>query len=261
MINGHHLSDVLLDYVRKGDFGIPVHVRVEETLLDTGGGIVNVADFWDDRSFVVVNGDILTSINIQEVLNKHEISNAWATLVLTDEPRFNCVQTNSEGHIVSFNSGPGLNLAFTGIQVVSPQVLTEIPRDTPVSIIACYQEMIDSGKKVMSHVVLDHFWRELGSLDRYMGVHQEFFGMSRPPLPGIASGGRWLFDSSTKLAEGVRLQGMVCIGAQCHVGEGAVVQDSILWDHVQVRPGCSIKNSMVGDGALVKESIDGEVLV
>ncbi|HYA03445.1 MAG TPA: sugar phosphate nucleotidyltransferase, partial [Syntrophobacteria bacterium] len=58
VLNAHHLSHILIAHVSAQDFGIPVQVRAEGKLLGTGGGIRNVADFWDHRPFVVMNGDI-----------------------------------------------------------------------------------------------------------------------------------------------------------------------------------------------------------
>ena len=64
VVNAHHLSELLVGYLEAQDFGVPVEVRTEKEIMGTGGGIRNVSDFWDDRPFVVVNGDVLTSIDI-----------------------------------------------------------------------------------------------------------------------------------------------------------------------------------------------------
>ncbi|NIQ87975.1 MAG: NTP transferase domain-containing protein, partial [Deltaproteobacteria bacterium] len=86
IVNTYHLSEKLIEYVESADFPIPVNLRVEKTLLGTGGGIRNVMDFWDHRPFVVINGDILSAIDLQGVLRSHEDSGASVTLVLKDEP-------------------------------------------------------------------------------------------------------------------------------------------------------------------------------
>jgi mannose-1-phosphate guanylyltransferase len=76
IVNTYHLSEKLIEYIERSDFPIPVHLRVEKTLLGTGGGIRNVTDFWDQRPLVVINGDIFSAIDLQAVLRSHEDSGA-----------------------------------------------------------------------------------------------------------------------------------------------------------------------------------------
>jgi mannose-1-phosphate guanylyltransferase len=257
IINSHHLSNKLADSVQRGNFPIPVYVRVEKVLLGTGGAIRNVADFWDERPFVVINGDILTSIDLRDVCRKHEHSGAMATLVLKDDPRFNRVQVADDGRILSFTGGTGRHLAFTGIHVLSPEILATIPTDVPMSIIDCYLQLISRGKKVMAHVAKGQFWQELGSLEGYLQVHQELFNLRKTPIQGLQVGEKKVVHPSTRLGYNTRLDGMVCIGQGCDLDGDAVIQESIIWDRVRVRAGCSIRKSVVGDEVVVTESLEG----
>ena len=260
IVNAYHLSEQLVDYVEREDFPIPVSVRVEETLLGTGGGISNVADFWDERSFVVINGDILTSIDLREIVSNHERSGAAVTLVLKDEPRFNRVQVADDGSIHSFSGGPKKGLAFTGIQIIDPKVLAAIPPDIPTSVIDCYLQLISTGEKVMAHVVEEQYWRELGSLEGYLQVHQELFQMESAPFQRIQGDGKPVVHESARLGPGTRFAGMVCVGADCQLEREVLIQGSVIWNQVQVRAGCSIRGSIIGDGVEVAESLEGEVV-
>lgn len=257
IINAHHLSDKLVDSVQRANFPIPVHVQKEKVLLGTGGGIRNVADFWDERPFVVINGDILSSIDLREVFIRHESSGATATLVLKDEPRFNRVQVAKDGRILSFSGGPEKHLAFTGIQVLNPEVLAIIPADIPMSIIDCYLQLISKGKKVMAHVVKGQYWRELGSLEGYLQVHQELFQLKETPFQGLQVDEKQVVHDSAILGSHTRLDGMVCIGQECELDSEVAIQGSIIWDQVKVKTGCSIQRSIISDGAVVTESLEG----
>jgi mannose-1-phosphate guanylyltransferase len=260
IVNGHHLSEKLVDSVQRENFPIPVYMRVEEVLLGTGGGIRNVADFWDERPFVVINGDILTSIDLREVCLRHESSGAMATLVLKDEPRFNRVQVTDDGRILSFTGGPEKLLAFTGINVLNPEILAVIPADIPVSIIDCYLQLISKGKKVMAYVAKEQYWRELGSLEGYLQAHQEFFRLRKTPVQGLQVGGKPVVHESVRLGHNTRLDGMVCIGQECELDSDVIIQESVLWDQVRVMAGCSIRRSIIGDGVVVTESLEGVVV-
>jgi mannose-1-phosphate guanylyltransferase len=262
ILNAHHLGEVLAAHLGSHDVGIPVEVRLESALLGTGGGIRNVANFWDDRPFVVMNGDILSAIDLQRVVRSHHQGGAVATLVLTDEPRFNQVQVRADGRILGFkNVPPESSLAFTGIQVLSPEVLDVIPPQGASSIIQSYERLIADDKKVMAHVVRGEYWRELGEVTRYLAVHQEFSRFGKPPIPGLRAGPGAILHPSARVGKRVRLAGTVCIGAGCEVGEGATVEESILWDRVKVGPGCSVRNSIIGDGVELRESVRDAVVV
>jgi mannose-1-phosphate guanylyltransferase len=260
IVNTYHLSEKLIEYVDRSEFPIPVHLRVEKTLLGTGGGIRNVTDFWDQRPFVVINGDILSAIDLQGVLRGHEDSGAAVTLVLKDEPLFNGVEVASDGRILGFSGGSEQHLAFTGIHVLEHRVLAGIPAGIPSSIIDCYLQLIASGDKVMAYVVQDEFWRELGSLNGYLQMHEELFRMSRTPVPGLQVGGKAVVHESARLGSGVHFDGMVCIGAESDLEHGVGIQRSVIWEQVTIGSGCSIRDSIIGDGVVVTESLEGVVV-
>jgi len=260
IVNTYHLSEKLIEYIERSDFPIPVHLRVEKTLLGTGGGIRNVTDFWDQRPLVVVNGDILSAIDLQAVLRSHEDSGAAVTLVLKDEPLFNGVKVASDGRILGFSGGLEQQLAFTGIHVLERRVLAGIPAGTPSSIIDCYLQLIARGEKVMAHVVEDEFWRELGSLHGYLHMHEELFQMSRAPVPGLQVDGKAVVHESARLGSGVHFDGMVCIGAGCDLEHGVGIQRSVIWEQVTIGSGCSIRDSIIGDGVVVTDSLEGAVV-
>ena len=112
----------------------------------------------------------------------------------------------------------------------------------------------------MAHVVQDEFWRELGSLNGYLQMHEEFFKMSQTPVPGLQVDGKAVVHESARLGSGNHLDGMVCIGAGCALEHGVGIQRSVLWEHVTIGSGCSIRDSIIGDGVVVTESLEGVVV-
>ena len=84
--------------------------------------------------------------------------------------------------------------------------------------------------------------------------------MQKAPVPGLPVGGEPVVHESVRLGSGVRLDGMVCIGADCDLENGAAVQESVIWDQVQVRAGCSVRDCIIGDGVVVTESLEGVVI-
>ena len=113
----------------------------------------------------------------------------------------------------------------------------------------------------MAHVVRDEYWRELGEVARYLAVHQEFSRLDSAPIPGLQAGPGAIVHPSARMGKRARLVGTVCIGAGCDVADGATVQESILWDRVRMRPGCLVRNSIIGDGVELRESVRDAVVV
>ena len=111
----------------------------------------------------------------------------------------------------------------------------------------------------MAHVVQDEFWRELGSLNGYLQIHEELFRMARAPVPGIQVDGKAVVHESARLGSGVHFDGMVCIGAECDLEHGVGIQRSVIWEQVTIGSGCSIRDCIIGDGVVVTESLEGVV--
>ena len=87
------------------DYGIPVETCYEPEILGTGGALKNVAGFWDDQPFVVVNSDIFTDIDIARglpVSTRNTVSPV--TLVLCNDPEFNSVSLRDDGTIIDFST-------------------------------------------------------------------------------------------------------------------------------------------------------------
>ncbi|MBN1843612.1 MAG: phosphotransferase [Deltaproteobacteria bacterium] len=187
IINTHHLAEMIDEFVQAQDYGIPVHTRYEPTILDTGGAIKNVEDFWDENPLLVINGDIFTNIDLAQIYRFHLGHRHLVTLALHDYSQFNNVWVDSKDHITGFGdtapcpptapdvitSANDRQLAFTGIQVLDPQVLSFIPERTPCSIIDIYCEMIRAGITLKAFVPGNHYWHDIGTMAGYHGAARE----------------------------------------------------------------------------------------
>ena len=174
IINTHHLNDRIDAFLRSQRYDIPVHTSFEPTILGTGGAVKKVAHFWDNHPFVVINSDIVTDVDLKAVYRFHLDHNHPVTLVLHDEPRFNMVSVSSEGFIRDFgdpaqtdNAGRHKRLAFTGIQVINPEVLDIIPDKTFHSSIDTYRKLIADGGGVKAYVTSGHYWTDIGTPASY----------------------------------------------------------------------------------------------
>lgn len=188
IINTHHLHNRIIDFIDSGKYSIPVITRHEPEILGTAGAIKNVSDFWNNKPFIVINSDIFTDIDLREVYSFHMRHGHPATLVLTDYEEFNNVPVDDDDFITGFDKNNSdsfpcpdssnnialesshrdkKRFAFTGIQVLNPEVLDFIPANKFSHSIDVYRQMLASGKKIYSYIPLKHSWNDMGTPERY----------------------------------------------------------------------------------------------
>ena len=249
ILNAHHHSQQVVDYLEDGaSFGLKIEVKVEPEILGTGGGIKNTEEFWDKEPFLVINSDILTDINLAAVYQVHQTSGALVTLVLHDCEPYNQVQIDDQWNITDIAKGnmPG-RLAFTGIHVINPEVLSHIPKGVFSDIIDYYRELIRLGKPVRACLVKGHYWRDIGSIQSYLEANRELADNS------FVIGSGCSVDSTVKLIDwGV-------IGQNSRLEENVEVQRSVLWEGVTVKEGVKVMDAVVTSGREVDRDLHGEI--
>jgi len=174
VVNTHHLHDQIESFVARSKYTIPVQTRFEAVIRGTGGAVKNVADFWDNQPFMVVNSDIVTDIDLEAVYRFHRQHPQPVTLVLHDAPAFNTVAVDPEDLVTGFVE-PGTSahltngrlLAFTGIQVLDPEVLQLVPPASFHSSIDTYRTLIAEGRGVKAFIAAGHYWTDIGTPERY----------------------------------------------------------------------------------------------
>jgi NDP-sugar pyrophosphorylase family protein len=153
VVNVHHFADQIEAVLAQNNgFGSKVHVSDErDEVLETGGGLLKAAHFFDgEPHFVVMNVDILTNLNLAQLLEAHITSKSIATLAVMERQSsrnllFNSNlqlcgwQNNSTGERkISIEQENYLPFAFSGVQIVTPQLLTSISRQGKFSMIDAY---------------------------------------------------------------------------------------------------------------------------
>jgi NDP-sugar pyrophosphorylase family protein len=183
IVNAHHFADVLVNYLRANDnFGMRIEMSCEDVLLDTGGGLKKAAHFFlrhsADEPFILHNVDVLSTIDLRRMLRFHREQNALATLavqhrktsryLLFDERSELCgrrITTSDlpEGttELVRAAANPQ-PLAFCGIHVISPRLLTLMSEEGVFSIIDAYLRLAAAGEKILAFRAEQYYWRDLG---------------------------------------------------------------------------------------------------
>jgi NDP-sugar pyrophosphorylase family protein len=182
IINVHHFADMIVDYLKSNNnFGMRIEIsREDEVLLDTGGGLKKAAWFFLedpahlDEPFLLHNVDVISSIDFQRMLQFHREHHALATLAVQtrETSRYllvddqlqlcgRCAGRDHEPEIV--RASPRLQpLAFSGIHVISPRLLSMITEEGIFSIIPTYLRLASQGEKILAFRADNYYWRDLG---------------------------------------------------------------------------------------------------
>jgi len=188
IVNAHHFADQVIAYLdERGHFGIRMEVSREDDLLDTGGGLKKASWFFTedsrtDRPFLLHNVDVMSTIDLAEMLSFHRQNGALATLAVQSRPTSRPLIFSSEGQLLERAasdsakaaeprpSEPGesgrtterLFLAFSGIHALSPSLLPLLSETGAFSIVDAYLRLSRSGYKIIGFPADQYFWRDLG---------------------------------------------------------------------------------------------------
>ena len=163
IINVHHFADTVIEYLNaKNNFGMHIQISREEDLLDTGGGLKKAAWFFsgDTEPFVLHNVDVITTIDLRSMAQYHNDNRVLATLAVQDRPTSRPLAFDENLQL----SGRGAGFAFSGIHVISPQLLPRLTEDGAFSIIDSYLRLASEGEKILGFRADQYSWRDVGRL-------------------------------------------------------------------------------------------------
>jgi len=231
VVNLHHRPDSVIRALGDGSrFGVRLHYVEEPQILGTSGAIDNARALLDGETFIVINGKIITDIDLNAALETHRRTKAVATLVLLPNAaceKFSTVKT-ADGFLRGFGGMPAREhfsesdppLMFTGIHILEPEIFNYIPRGVfSHSTTDVYPQALADGKRVAVHVA-SGCWFELSTMPRYLDIS----------LMLMAARGE-----------------TVTTGIECEISPGAQIAESVLWDRVVVEPGARVKRAILGD--------------
>jgi NDP-sugar pyrophosphorylase family protein len=241
--------------------GRRIHYAVEETPLGTGGAVRNATSFLDDTT-IVLNGDVLTDVDLPAVVERHRASGARATLVLTpvaNPSAYGLVETDPTGRVLRFIEKPQPSQITTdtinaGIYVLDTSSLDLMPAGVNVSIERMFfPGLLERGDHVGAFVHRG-YWIDIGTPEKYLQVHRDVLGGRFPvALNGLPRCGGWVHPDA-RIEEGAELAGPFYIGPECEVRAGARIgPDAVLTRAVTVDPGARVADSVVWEGTRVGE--------
>jgi NDP-sugar pyrophosphorylase family protein len=276
-----YLPMAIRDHFGDGErIGMNLTYVVEDSPLGTAGAIRNVADKITGP-FFVLNGDILTSLDLRAMRAFHESRGGLGvlhTIRVEDPSPFGCIVSDATGRVSAFIEKPPRETAPTndinaGTYLLERRVLDAIPPGRPVSIEReTFPQLLAAGQALYSFTTSD-YWLDVGRPSQYLQAHTDILdGKLSLDVPGgeVEEHGKiWLVGAigapanlrlpsflgdRVVLSASAEVGPYAVLGQGCTVGPNAFVRDSVLWDGVDVEAGARVADAIIASDVSVGRS-------
>jgi NDP-sugar pyrophosphorylase family protein len=268
-----YMPQAIVDYFGDGSrLDMKITYVIEETPLGTAGALKNVEQYITGR-FFVLNGDVLTSLDLRAMLEFHDKKGGIGALHLirVDDPSaFGCVVHDDNDRVSAFVEKPPkgqepTNEINAGTYLLEREILDYIPPGHNVSIEReTFPQVIAAGKELYAYTTAD-YWIDLGRPEHYLAAHRDVLSGAMPLAlePGISGSGREVLrghpgvvppvhaDEDVVVDASAKVGPNVVIGRGCSIGANAVVRESVLWERVSVGSGAIIEEAIVASGVTI----------
>lgn len=285
-VNLHHHATQLRDWLGDGRrWDVRLHLSEEATILGTAGGIKQAATFLSGAPFLVINADIITNLDFRRLWAWHGRQPALVTMVLRPDAaarQYGPVIVDPQGQVLQINGRPpsptapvGQETIFTGIQIISPRVLEQIPQGIFSSTTADIYPALVARGTVRGYVDAG-YWIDIGIPARYLQAHWDLMDgrLGDAWLDRLSAGANVYLPGScgsterspaeiippvvlqhdVRLEPGARVGPYAVLGTGCSVGSKAEIRHSVALEHVQIAPSASISNSILGKNVIIPAS-------
>jgi len=274
-----YLPAAIADHLGDGSrIGMRITYVVEASPLGTAGALRNVAEHLSG-AFFVLNGDVLTSLDLRAMQAFHRQHGGVATLhaIRVEDPSaFGCIVRDASDRIERFVEKPSRENAPTdeinaGTYLLERSVLDAIPVGRNVSIEReTFPNLIASGERLNSYVTTD-YWLDVGRPQQYLQAHGDVLDRKLQLAPSgdasLAHRGAMWDSAAANAPHNVRLPSFVgndvtidptavvgpyaVIGDGCRIGAGAEIRDAVLWDDVTIGDDARVSDAILASGVRI----------
>jgi mannose-1-phosphate guanylyltransferase len=263
--------------------GLGIRLRfVEEPDPRGTAGALKFAEPMLDERFLMLNGDVLTDIDLTEQIAQHEQTAAKATLALVpvaDPTAYGLVHLNEDRSVRDFLEKPSpdaidTNLISAGAYVLEREILELVPPERNVSIEReVWPLLVGSG---LYGFPSESYWLDIGSPDRYLQGTFDIIEGNVKTAVRERLGGDWLaiddsaevrgrvippavLERGVRVAAGAHVGSLVVLGEDVSIGTGTTVERSVILNGAEIGEGCTLRDCIVAAGVRIgpRTSISG----
>lgn len=255
VVNTHHLAEAYAKAFPAGTYrGARIQFRQESPVrLETAGGIANVRDLLGGEPFIVYNGDTLTDLPLQPLIEEHRRRGNLVTLVLRSTgPALHIAWDRRSGRVTDIRNrlgtgNEGTHL-FTGIYACSPEFHDWLTPGRAESVIPVFLRMIQKGAALGAIELDEGRWWDLGSRDSYLDAHRALHELGDAFPAHDAVPPRVSIDPTARIDQAAVLAGLNVIGPDAVVEAGARLEDCVVWPQARVTGSADLRRCVVRSG-------------
>lgn len=288
VINLFHLPERIEEFFNDLDSSqFRVRFSKEDILLGTGGGVKKAQDLFGGEAFVLANCDFVSNLSIEELIQKHQRSGAWATMALVQDPArqplYSPVGVSETGMLCSLpkkkTADPFREGIFTGVHVLEPSVFSFLEEKPSGINDVLYPALMEKHpEKARGEFMEKAFWYDTGDLPALWGTSKALLSKLGDPksflldtisgfgpvykevLPQVWTTQRTTLPTSLRIQgpaligegctfeEGVEIGPFSVIGEKVVLGHGVRVESSIILPHSKIESESEIRNSIFFEG-------------
>lgn len=250
------------------DYGVHLRYLVEPAPMGTAGAY-KFAEKFLKQTTLVLNGDILTDIDLREVADRHKHRAATATIVLTkveNPSAYGLVEVGKDCEVLRFLEKPkaeeldriNINTINAGIYILEPKVLDFIPKGENHSFeYQLFPRLLAEKENFQAFVAEDNYWLDIGTPQRYLQAHRDLmtgriknFQVNRGGNFKMSAGAE--IDGNSCIAEGCVIKPKARIinsvlGKNVVIEENAIIENSVIWARTKVNSYTSVLDSIIGN--------------
>lgn len=282
IINTHYLHTHLKDILKDGsDLGMKIFYSYEEKPMGTAGAVKLAENYFDDEPILILNGDILTDINISEIIKYHKNNNSDITIALTkvkDPTAFGLVFTDDNGKVEKFLEKPSydeavINTVNAGIYIINPEYFKLVPKNEPYSFERGLFPLMLNLEKSLYGYVSNSYWMDIGTPDKYIQAHHDtLMGKININIPHYKNEKNIFIGKDVDIDDSVNLQGPLFIGDKVKIRKSSFIEEfsvisnnsfieaknqiykSIILSNTKIEENCNISHSIIGNNCLIEEN-------
>lgn len=246
---------------------------VEDFPLGTAGSVKRLEEKING-TFLVISGDVLTDLNLTELIDFHRRRNALATIMLIrvpDPQEFGAVVTKRDGRVIRFLEKPTWAEAIsdtinTGIYVFEPEIFRFIPKDEPFDFSQDLFPKLLEENRPMYGFLGRGYWCDVGNVEGYRRAIRDVFdgkvrlhshislkiGEGCQISPKARIHGKSIIGRNCIIREGAQIREYTVLGDNVHVGEATRIEDSTIWNGAYISRSVGIEGAVVCRNAVIK---------
>lgn len=274
-----YMPNSIVEYFQDDEYnGLKLEFVIEDEFLGTAGSVKNaLAD--SSESVLVISGDAMCDFSLKEIIAAHEKSKADVTIVCTqvDDPReYGLLRADENSFVTGFLEKPGwgqanCDLANTGIYILEPSVLSEIPTGVAYDFAKeLFPKLLSLDKKLLAYKA-SGYWCDIGDLESYRKCQTDMLSGKvncglRPVAQGVYSKtnlpkGDFVVIPPSYIGDSVQIESGAVIGPgsviddNCLIGAGSKIRESVILENAYISSLCSVNSAIVSSGASIKKGV------